>query len=28
GTQPAAEPDRPRLWWEDHPELAERFRRQ
>ncbi|WP_445182318.1 cytochrome c oxidase assembly protein [Pseudonocardia sp. Cha107L01] len=27
GTQPAAEPDRPRLWWEDHPELAERFRR-
>jgi len=27
----AAEPDepaRPRLWWEDHPELAERFRRQ
>jgi cytochrome c oxidase assembly factor CtaG len=23
-----AEPARPRLWWEDHPELAERFRRQ
>ncbi|WP_051341299.1 cytochrome c oxidase assembly protein [Pseudonocardia spinosispora] len=25
----AAEPDdgRPKLWWEDHPELAERFRR-
>jgi cytochrome c oxidase assembly factor CtaG len=22
------EPARPRLWWEDHPELAERFRRQ
>lgn len=21
------EPERPRLWWEDHPELAERFRR-
>jgi cytochrome c oxidase assembly factor CtaG len=24
---PVGEPERPRLWWEDHPELAERFRR-
>lgn len=23
----ADETERPRLWWEDHPELAERFRR-
>jgi cytochrome c oxidase assembly factor CtaG len=26
-TEAAAVEDRPRLWWEDHPELAERFRR-
>ena len=25
--RPAGEVERPRLWWEDHPELAERFRR-
>jgi cytochrome c oxidase assembly factor CtaG len=24
--EPDAEPQRTRLWWEDHPELAERFR--
>jgi cytochrome c oxidase assembly factor CtaG len=27
GPEFAGDPDRPRLWWEDHPELAERFRR-
>jgi phosphoenolpyruvate carboxylase len=28
-TDPAASPSQtqPRLWWEDHPELAQRFRR-
>jgi hypothetical protein len=25
---PEAHPPRTRLWWEDHPELAQRFRRQ
>ena len=27
GAAPTAEPERPRLWWEDDPELSERFRR-
>jgi cytochrome c oxidase assembly factor CtaG len=26
GEQPDVPDERPRLWWEDHPELAERFR--
>jgi len=27
GSELPGDPERPRLWWEDHPELAERFRR-